>query len=189
MKREEILEQVRLFTDRSHGEQMRKYSPERYIVHPMRVMKMVSEYNQDTAMLTAAILHDVLEDTAVSKHELKTFLYTLMEGHQADRAFNLVVELTDIYTKNNYPQYNRRKRKRLEADRIKKTSGESHTIKYADIIDNVPEITVHDPDFAALFVVECKDLLFHMRKGVVELRERAFTTVDDCMQKLKINIH
>ena len=177
-----------MFTDRSHGEQMRKYSPERYIVHPMRVMKMVSEYTQDPSVLSAAILHDVLEDTAVSKQELKTFLYSLMEDHQADKALNIVVELTDIYTKENYPEYNRRKRKRLEADRIWKASGESHTIKYADIIDNVPEITANDPDFAARFLVECRDLLFHMKKGVKELREKAFTTIDDCMQKLKIKI-
>jgi guanosine-3',5'-bis(diphosphate) 3'-pyrophosphohydrolase len=188
MKREELLEQVRLFTDKAHGEQMRKYSPERYIVHPIRVMKMVSEYIQDPAVLSAAILHDVLEDTAVSKQELKTFLYSLMADQQAEKALNIVVELTDIYTKENYPQYNRRKRKRLEADRIKKASAESHTIKYADIIDNVPEITEHDPDFAARFNAECLDLLYHMKKGVMELREKAFATVNDCMKVLKTNI-
>lgn len=188
MKREELLEQVRLFTDKAHGEQMRKYSPERYIVHPIRVMKMVSEYIQDPAVLSAAILHDVLEDTAVSKQELKTFLYSLMVDQQAEKALNIVVELTDIYTKENYPQYNRRKRKRLEADRIKKASAEAHTFKYADIIDNVPEITEHDPDFAARFNAECLDLLYHMKKGVMELREKAFATVNDCMKVLKTNI-
>lgn len=188
MSKEEIIEQVRLFTDHSHGEQKRKYSPERYIVHPMRVMEMVAEYTQDPAVLSAAILHDVLEDTAVTKHELKTFLNSLMEDHQADKAFRIVLELTDIYTSENYPHYNRRKRKRLEAERIKKTSSESHTIKYADIIDNVPEITEHDPDFAVRFLAECMDLLYHMKKGVMELREKAFATVNDCMQVLKTNI-
>ena len=34
---EDILLKVKDFADRAHGEQMRKYTPERYIVHPERL--------------------------------------------------------------------------------------------------------------------------------------------------------
>jgi len=32
-----ILDQIKNFAEQAHGEQLRKYSPERYIVHPARV--------------------------------------------------------------------------------------------------------------------------------------------------------
>lgn len=56
---EEVLEQIRDFADKAHGEQMRKYTPERYIVHPVRVMKICREYTDDITVLAAALLHDV----------------------------------------------------------------------------------------------------------------------------------
>ncbi|MGN6567929.1 MAG: hypothetical protein ACTHJ0_08255 [Flavipsychrobacter sp.] len=34
------LEEVIAFADKAHGSQMRKYTPERYIVHPIRVMEL-----------------------------------------------------------------------------------------------------------------------------------------------------
>ena len=37
----EILAAIRKFADEAHGEQKRKYTPERYIVHPVRVMELV----------------------------------------------------------------------------------------------------------------------------------------------------
>ena len=79
-----------------------------------------------------------------------------MTKEDASRTTSLVVELTDVYTKAAYPRWNRRKRKRKESERIQKTSSDSQTIKYADIIDNCKEIVEHDPDFAGLFLMECR---------------------------------
>ncbi|WP_297333190.1 hypothetical protein [Flavobacterium sp.] len=39
MTKEEILHRIREYADDAHGSQMRKYTPERYIVHPVRVME------------------------------------------------------------------------------------------------------------------------------------------------------
>ena len=39
---EEVLKQVEQYADRAHSDQRRKYSPERYIVHPVRVMKFAA---------------------------------------------------------------------------------------------------------------------------------------------------
>jgi (p)ppGpp synthase/HD superfamily hydrolase len=75
---EEILQQVRDFADKAHGGQMRKYTPERYIVHPVRVMNICREYTSDVTILAAALLHDVIEDTPVKKEEIREFLLTLL---------------------------------------------------------------------------------------------------------------
>ena len=69
-----ILASVRSFADEAHGEQVRKYSDERYIQHPIRVMETVQDYIADVPVLAAALLHDVLEDTSVTKRELSQFL-------------------------------------------------------------------------------------------------------------------
>lgn len=179
------LSQIRDFADKAHGNQTRRYTPDRYIVHPTRVMEICRQYTNDRAMLAAALLHDVLEDTDVTKDNIEDFLRTIMDHQQAQRTIKLVVELTDIYVKKNFPEMNRRKRKMKEADRLGKTSPEAQTIKYADIVDNSGEIATHDPDFAEIFLDECRNLLTKMTKGNSELRQRAIDTVQANMALLK----
>ena len=183
---EEILDKVKEFADRAHGDQKRKYTPERYIVHPVRVMNICREYTNTFPILAASLLHDVVEDTAVTSGEIKQFLATLVGPQQASITTELVEELTDIYTKQNYPKWNRRKRKAKEADRISKLSPESQTIKYADIIDNCKEIVEYDPEFAGVFVRECRSLLKKIPKGNQELYRIACSTVDDCIRMLEM---
>jgi benzoyl-CoA reductase/2-hydroxyglutaryl-CoA dehydratase subunit BcrC/BadD/HgdB len=96
-----------------------------------------------------------------------------MNAAQAERTIQLVVELTDVYVKVAYPQYNRRRRKSMELERMAKTSPEAQTIKYADIIDNCSEIVSHDRDFARVFLRECKALLEKMPDGDPELYRTA----------------
>lgn len=169
----EILEKVIAFTDKAHGAQTRKYTPDRYIVHPVRVMKIVKEHNREVPVLAAAVMHDILEDTPVQKDEIRDFLRTIMGEADAERTVQLVVELTDVYIKANYPQYNRRKRKDMEVERMAGTSPAAQTIKYADIIDNCREIVQHDASFARVFLRECHNLLKKMRSGDPELYRKA----------------
>lgn len=173
-----ILEQVRDFADIAHGDQMRRYSGDRYIVHPLRVMNMVNNYTNDVTVLSAALLHDVLEDTTTTADEIKSFLQTIMSPEEAERTIKYVKELTDVYIKKNYPQWNRKKRKLKEADRLQKASAEAQTIKYADIIDNCPEIIREDPDFAQRYLKECRQLLYKMSKGNHQLRQLAMEEVN-----------
>jgi RelA/SpoT family (p)ppGpp synthetase len=54
------------YAEQAHEGQMRR-SGERYITHPLAVAKILSEMHMDHQSLMAAMLHDVLEDTAVAK--------------------------------------------------------------------------------------------------------------------------
>jgi len=181
---ETILQQVRDFADQAHGEQMRKYAPERYIQHPLRVMAIVQEYSSSTPILAAALLHDVLEDTPVNKQAITDFLQGLMPSTQVTRTVQLVEELTDVYVKANYPHWNRRKRKSKEAERMEQTSADAQTIKYADIMDNAGQIVDQDPDFAKVFLSECRALLKKMEKGHTGLRDKAAAVVDNALSRL-----
>jgi len=179
-----LLDRVKEFADKAHGNQMRRYTPERYIVHPVRVMKTCKEYTSDITILAAALLHDVLEDTPVTKEELQAFLSGLMSKEDTIRTVQLVVELSDVYTTENYPFWNRKKRKALEAKRLEQTDASAQTIKYADIIDNAPEVTEKEPDFAKKFIPEYNALLKKINKGNPVLYEKAIQVVNNCMSKL-----
>ena len=180
-----ILEKVKDFAARAHGEQRRKFADEPYIAHPIRVMEICAAYTSDVAMLAAALLHDVLEDTPVNKEQLKDFLLSVMDATKAQRTLQLVDELTDRFVKANYPQWNRRKRKAKETERLGNTSAESQTIKYADIIDNSAEIAHQETDFAKVFLKECNALLKTITKGNPELYRRAVDTVQAGLAHVK----
>ncbi len=181
---ENILDNITAFADKAHGEQQRKYTPERYIVHPVRVMKICKQVTDDVCVLAAALLHDVLEDTEVKKDELENYLLTLMKPAMAHRTVQLVKDLTDVYVKRDYPNLNRRTRKAKELLRLEKTNPDAQTIKYADIIDNSREIIVHDPDFAMVFLYECRANLRKMQKGNIKLYDDAMNTVIKAIEAL-----
>lgn len=182
---ETVLKKIAVFADNAHGDQKRKYAAERYIEHPLRVMKICKDYGYPIPVLAAAILHDVLEDTDTTPKQIKEFLLTVMNERDASYTLDLVIQLTDIYTKHDYPRLNRRGRKTREATRMENTSAEAQTVKYADIIDNAREIVEHDPDFAPVFLRECSTLIKKMNKGNKELRDQAIQLVEDEMERLR----
>ncbi len=178
-----LLEEVTEFADACHGAQLRRYSSDRYIVHPIRVMEICKQYTTDIALLCAALLHDVLEDTPQTPDGLRQFLVPRLGDEQAHKTVSIVIELTDVYIKINYPNWNRRKRKDKETGRLAATSAEAQTIKYADIIDNAPEITEKDLDFAKRFLFEYRALLKKITQGHPELYTRAVRLVEECIAK------
>lgn len=180
----ESIQKIIAFADRAHGNQQRRYTGERYIVHPIRVMETCLGYSNDPAVLSAALLHDVLEDTPVSVDEIRGFLREVLPQHSVEEAINLVVELTDIYTKKDYPRLNRRQRRQNEFKRLHAASANAQTIKYADIIDNTIDIVNHDPDFARVFLAEASALLDNITRGNPDLYQRAQDTVANCIRLL-----
>ena len=53
------------FAKKYHDEQLRK-SGEPFYTHPLEVAYMISDYNLKTDVITASILHDIIEDTEVT---------------------------------------------------------------------------------------------------------------------------
>lgn len=181
----ESLDKIRQFADNAHGEQKRKYSGQRYIVHPIAVMHICQEYTNDIAILSAALLHDVLEDTNVSVSQLKEFLHTVLDTSQAEKALHLVQDLTDEFTKENYPALNRKNRKKKEADRLGKIDPMAQTVKYADLIDNCLDIVKHDQNFGRVFLKESAMFLEYMTSGDQRLYERTKAAIEDSRKTLK----
>src|SRR5215212_2319782 len=65
-----LVERAFEFSESAHRGQFRK-SGEPYITHPLAVASILSQWRLDAQGLAAALLHDVMEDTKVSKHEIE----------------------------------------------------------------------------------------------------------------------
>lgn len=182
---EDTLQKIITFTDQAHGQQTRKYTPDRYIVHPVRVMETCRKYTDDISVLAAALLHDVLEDTPVTTGEIRYFLSGLLNPQQVDKTTLMVEELTDVYVKKDYPGLNRRSRKSKELERLKKISPDSQTIKYADIMDNSVEIATQDTDFALVYLKESRTIMLNLTKGNEELYGETMKVIDEAINQLK----
>ena len=57
------------FSEQAHEGQFRQ-SGEPYISHPLAVASILAQWHLDSQALTAALLHDVMEDTSVTKTEI-----------------------------------------------------------------------------------------------------------------------
>jgi GTP pyrophosphokinase len=66
-----LVERAFDFSESAHRGQFRK-SGEPYITHPLAVASILSQWRLDAQGLAAALLHDVMEDTTVTKTEIET---------------------------------------------------------------------------------------------------------------------
>ncbi len=78
------------FARREHGDQRRK-SGELFFTHPLTVAYYLSEYHLDTATLSAALLHDIAEDTRVSVADIERQF-----GHEVSLLVDGVTKLKDV---------------------------------------------------------------------------------------------
>jgi len=154
--------------------QRRKGSHEPYTKHLSEVARLVAKSGGDEAQIAAAWLHDVVEDTPVPlSHVRRVF--------GADIA-KLVQELTDKFTKQNYPGLNRRQRKAKELERLSKISDRAKTIKYADFVSNLDSVSVLGPNFSEVYTREIADALSLMQGGDEGLRSAALAAVDHALR-------
>ena len=162
------LEIVTMFAAGAHAGQKRKYTNESYILHPIEVMVILRDLGVlNTEALAAALLHDVIEDTAVTEE----ILYEVF----GPDVTALVVELTDVTT---HADGNRETRKAIECKRLAEISPLAQTIKYADFISNTRSIVKYDPDFAKVYLKEKRAALEVMTLGLPRLREIAFEVLE-----------
>lgn len=144
-----------------HKDQKRKYDGSPYFTHLERVAALASAYGMSENQVAAAFQHDLIEDTNITAEGL----YDLNVERGIDRLdaaiiTSLVVQLTDVYTKEKYPDLNRAARKKLEAARLGRISKEAADIKLLDLIDNSRDILTQDSGgFAKKYLEEKKEIL------------------------------
>lgn len=164
------------FVKEKHKDQKRKHTNEPYHTHLYNVAEIVSAYESDC--IEIALCHDLFEDTNCNFNVLYKAMTDI--GYERDFSYNVcscVTELTDKFTKEEYPYLNRSKRKKNEAERLSKISAISQSVKYADLIDNTSSIAKYDKDFAKVYLKEKEVILSGMNQGNAMLYK-------DCKQVL-----
>ncbi len=122
------------FAARKHRHQRRKdaeASP--YINHPIELAEILVHEGgvRDPVVLSAAILHDTIEDTETTFDELV---------HEfGGRIAGIVAEVTDDTT------LRKEERKRLQVERARRSSSEAKLVKLADKIDNLRDMLSAPP--------------------------------------------
>ena len=66
-----LFERAITFAVKAHGGATRKGSNTPYIVHPLEAAAIAATLTSDEEVLSAAVLHDTIEDTAVTAEELR----------------------------------------------------------------------------------------------------------------------
>lgn len=181
------IEQAKQFAHDAHDSinQKRKYSGEPYWVHTDEVADIVAKDGGDEDMIIAAHLHDVLEDVFPV---MNGWNFSRIEATFGSRAASFVLELTDVFTKEAFPDLNRRERKHRERERLGNSSPESKTIKLADLISNTASIVKDDKDFAVTYLREKMALLPHLADGSPRLLQIASMQALAGMTSLGISI-
>ena len=141
------------FAADAHRGQKRKYTGEPYIAHPLAVAELVRKAGGDWEQITAALLHDTVEDTDVTLGDVyKEFggdvamaVYYLTDDERRDRnRFQHKIDLANRWLE--APEWIR-------------------MIKVADLIDNTRTIVAHDEGFSRVYMAEKAHLLRHLQPG------------------------
>lgn len=158
----DVVDQAYRFAAVAHGQQKRKYTGEPYINHPRNVAGLVKTAGGTDAMVAAAYLHDVVEDTPVTNADIRDIF--------GNEIADLVGWVTDV---SRPEDGNRAARKAIDCAHLAAAPAEAQTIKLADLIDNTASIRDRDPDFWKVYRLEKLALLEVLTKGDPNLFELA----------------
>ncbi len=155
------------FATHMHTGQQRKYTGEPYVLHCLEVARIVAEVGGSPTMIAAALLHDVVEDTAASIEDLR--------AQFGDEIAQGVACLTDV---SRPEDGNRAVRKAMEREHLAQAPAEMKTVKLADVISNTRSIVDHGDGFARTYLREIAALLEVLTEGHPELWRRAKAEVE-----------
>ena len=121
------------FAALKHCDQRRKDGKTPYIIHPISVAMILSEIGsiEDPEILSAALLHDTIEDTDTSAHEL--------DKNFGSRVRIIVEELTD----NDMLTFSQSKQMQIE--NAPYLSKNATLVRIADKISNVSDVIENPP--------------------------------------------
>jgi (p)ppGpp synthase/HD superfamily hydrolase len=123
---------ARVFATRCHSRQRRASDGASFIEHPLEVARLLHDAGCSDVVVAAGLLHDVVEDTAVSAAELR-------ERFGGDVA-ELVLAVTDDARVTSYAL-----RKRLLREQVQRFGGDAVPLFAADKISKVRELDEGGP--------------------------------------------
>jgi guanosine-3',5'-bis(diphosphate) 3'-pyrophosphohydrolase len=112
-----------------------------YINHPIQVANLLANEagEKDPVLLSAAMLHDVIEDTVETKKEKKELIDQIRKLF-GEEVLSVTLEVTDDNS------LGKKNRKQMQIEHAPKLSVKAKKLKIADKIMNVRDIIVNPPE-------------------------------------------
>ena len=151
------VEIAQLIAETAHGAtgQRRKYTSRPYIVHPAEVVSILKSVGiTDENILSAAWLHDVVEDTGITLEFIK--------WNVCKNVSDIVEMVTDI---SKPEDGNRETRKQIDREHYLHSNYKGQTVKLADCLSNGRDIEKNDRNFSVVYFKEIKLLLPYLLGG------------------------
>lgn len=162
---------AREFAVHWHGNQVRKYTFEPYVVHLDAVAQACKGLFEEEYLMILGYLHDTVEDTECTlTNILDEFGIHMMKS-------------VDTLTEDKDKNLNREQRHKLYNEKLSKGFYAEHTVKCADIINNVTSIAEHDPKFGITYCQEKIESLKILTKANKQLYSKAWETVGSSFQE------
>lgn len=162
------------FARHAHAGQRRKYQDQPYIYHPARVAGRMALHPEATeALVAAAFLHDVVEDTPHSLDEI--------EEHFGPEIARLVDELTEASLGMAAP---RSVRMQVDREHYARVSREAKLLKLLDRIDNLESIEQAPVNFVHKYCQESRLLAEVIGDADAELKAELLAHVTHLEQLL-----
>ena len=128
-----LLDDAIHFATKAHAGVSRKGKTRPYILHPLEAMNIASTLTEDEEVLAAAVLHDTVEDTDVTKADIRAAFGSrvadLVAAESEDKCKDLPAEST----------WETRKQETIEA--LKTKSRDIKTICLGDKLSNLRELS------------------------------------------------
>jgi (p)ppGpp synthase/HD superfamily hydrolase len=173
MDRDKLRDWVR----EKHAGQLIRRSGKPYFDHVLAVAEMAAPYTPFG--YEVGLCHDLIENPPVTPEQLLAALiqfgYTISD---ADEIVKEVIELTDVFSKANFPLLNKEDRKSKEAERLASISPGAQTVKYADLLYNLHWMLTYDRSNLFTYIHTKVALLKEMDKGNLVLWKKAIAAFE-----------
>jgi (p)ppGpp synthase/HD superfamily hydrolase len=159
-----LLERAIRIAVRQHEGQLRKGDQEPFITHPFAVALICARAGLSARTIAAALLHDVLEDTDMTRREMAAAL-----GDGGDEVAKIVDEVTKAEGRLTWEE-----KSRLYLDRLRTAELEALAVAAADKIHNL---------YALVLAYELEgDLIRKRFNSTLEERVRSYEDVRDLVR-------
>lgn len=158
-----------------HEGQVRDFTGEPYVNHPLRVAGILYELGYSTNLVMAAMLHDVLEDTDCTEEEMRAFA--------GDKITDIVLMVTEpAKLRCEASEVSKGQRKAEFLRHLEGASKAAQCLKAADIIDNAKDMAKNchiNTGRAERFLFAKRSMLLRLRKCDVVLKLKAQEALDN----------
>ena len=113
----------------AHGGTERRGKGFPYIIHPLEAMAIVATITNDPELLSAAVLHDAIEDTSMTYDEIK--------DQFGERVANLVAKETDVKEAPDGRKLTWQERKQRDMDNLSRESRDVKIVAMGDKLSNM----------------------------------------------------